>query len=269
MNEFENDISRVRLKYQTGQIDQETYFAELKRLSEIEEEKNNPDTSKKKTKGALFVIIKELWLPILVIIAVVMYCISITAPQEFENVDSLGNLPDPIQSDLLGGKVVKTALGKNVDIIYGAEYTIYGRVVTAKTFAPMNVRDALSPMDLGLTWGFLAQDEYDDAVIFTALPSRFLRFETNRLSKFNEVGGLSGMGKKLSNNHIIPKDKKIERLIKKVKVDDFIKLEGFLVTATPQGSNTPVLKSSAVRYDGGAGACEVMYVTSIKWLKEK
>ena len=73
----------------------------------------------------------------------------------------------------------------------------------------------------------------------------------------------------LSNNHIIPKDKKIERLIKKVKVDDFIKLEGFLVTATPQGSNTPVLQSSAVRYDGGAGACEVMYVTSIKWLKEK
>ena len=52
-------------------------------------------------------------------------------------------------------------------------------------------------------------------------------------------------------------------------IDDFIKLEGFLVTATPQGSNTPVLKSSAVRYDGGAGACEVMYVTSIKWLKEK
>ena len=32
----------------------------------------------------------------------------------------------------------------------------------------MNVRDALSPIDLGLTWGFLAQDEYDDAVIFTA-----------------------------------------------------------------------------------------------------
>ena len=47
MNEFESEISRIRLKYQTGQIDQATYLEELKKISELEEESKNPKPPKK------------------------------------------------------------------------------------------------------------------------------------------------------------------------------------------------------------------------------
>lgn len=270
MNEFESEISRIRLKYQTGQIDQATYLEELKKISELEEESKNPKPPKKVSiKSIIFVIFKEFWIPIIFLLVILFFFIRAAVPKEYEIINSLAELPDPVQENLLGGRVEKVVFGKNVDIIYGAEYTIYGRVIGTYSPLPTNVRDAVSPMDIALSWGFLAQDTYDNAMIFTSLPSRFLRFETYHMSVFNGVGGMREVGNHLSNNHVIPKDSTIKTLLKKVQVDDFIKLEGYLVTVQVEGDRYPVLQSSAVRTDSGAGACEVMYVTDIKWLKEK
>ena len=237
MKDFSKELAEWKTLFEEGQIDEATYLAEISRLSRLEDEqKNNEVRSNKVKKEAAFKfieIIKAFWLQI------------------------------------LGGRVEKVVFGKNVDIIYGAEYTIYGRVIGTFSPMPTNIRDSLSPMDIALSWGFLAQDTYDHEVIYTSLPSRFLRFQIYDMSVFSSVGGMNAVGNHLSNNHVIPKDSKIKTLLKKVKVDDYIKLEGYLVTAQVEGQSRPVLQSSAVRSDSGAGACEVMYVTGIKWLKEK
>ena len=269
--DYNSELARLRMRYETGKIDEATYLAELRQYTSTEQEVNSENSSKKKKEKVfiLFAIIKEFWIPIIVFIGIIIFLCGRITPKEYEYVDDFGNLPEPVQENLLGGRVQKVAFGKNVNIIYGAEYTIYGRVVGTYKYKPTSVVNSLSPIDIGLAWGFMAQDEYDHEVVYTSKPSRFLTFEVARLSAFNGVGGMAGLGQHISNNHIIPADNKIKNLVKSVEVDDFIKLEGFLVTATPEGSTTPILRSSAVRFDGGAGACEVMYVTDIKWLKEK
>lgn len=273
MKDFSKELAEWKTLFEEGQIDEATYLAEISRLSRLEDEqKNNEVRSNKVKKEAAFKfieIIKAFWLQILVFIFIICVVAKVNTPKEYEIVKSLGELPDPVQENLLGGRVEKVVFGKNVDIIYGAEYTIYGRVIGTFSPMPTNIRDSLSPMDIALSWGFLAQDTYDHEVIYTSLPSRFLRFQIYDMSVFSSVGGMNAVGNHLSNNHVIPKDSKIKTLLKKVKVDDFIKLEGYLVTAQVEGQSRPVLQSSAVRSDSGAGACEVMYVTGIKWLKEK
>ena len=78
------------------------------------------------------------------------------------------------------------------------------------------------------------------------------------------------MPKYISNNHIIPSNKKIAKALKYIKKGDFIELEGYLVDANIDfWQITHYWESSTTRNDTGDGACEVIYVTSIKWLKEE
>lgn len=73
-----------------------------------------------------------------------------------------------------------------------------------------------------------------------------------------------------SNNHLIPSNDNIEKLIKKIKENDYIKLKGYLVNAkTKKASTMDSFDSSISRVDTGGGACEVIYVTDITWLEKK
>ena len=72
----------------------------------------------------------------------------------------------------------------------------------------------------------------------------------------------------ISNNHLIPSDSKIEKLIKRIKKNDYVKLEGYLVSAEEIDGNFKV-RSSTTRSDNGDGACELIYVTNVTWLKNK
>lgn len=272
MDDFNRDLERLKLSYQTGKIDEETYRAELRKftdndLSEDGIEQKNTKIKKEKM-FKILEFLKSFWLQIIIIILLIMIVCKVTAFKEYELVVSFDSLPEPMQSDLLGGKIETNFLTKKFDIIYGAEYTIYGRVVGTRTFMPFNARDSISPMDIALSWGFAAQDRYDQRVIYTSLISRFLKYWVEDVSYFKDVGGMKGLGNHISNNHVIPADSKVRTLFKKIKVDDFIKLEGFLVTVQDPTTGEKILNSSSVRYDSGGGACEVMYVTDVKWLKE-
>ena len=59
-------------------------------------------------------------------------------------------------------------------------------------------------------------------------------------------------------------DETITSLIKQIKKNDYIKISGYLINAYWDNS---YLTTSTSRDDEGNGACEVVYVTDIKWYK--
>ena len=68
---------------------------------------------------------------------------------------------------------------------------------------------------------------------------------------------------------MIPADDEIEALLKKVKTHDYVEIEGYLVKINAKTKNGGRFwwNSSTTRSDDGDGACELIYVTGIKWLK--
>lgn len=68
----------------------------------------------------------------------------------------------------------------------------------------------------------------------------------------------------LSNNHIIPANKEIEKLVSNSNVGDEIRIKGHLVNYSV--NNGPQRKTSTVRTDKENGACEIIYVTEFTTL---
>ena len=153
-------------------------------------------------------------------------------------------------------------------INYVASYELSGRVVDVQNYYGSSLQNELSPLDVGISWGFLAED--NDKVTWTSNGTRFLKWRTQDMTWYNEHGGEKGIGKYWSNNHLIPSDKTVEKLIKSIRKDDYVKIEGYLVNVRYDGPNGEWFKwnSSTTRNDTGDGACEVIYVTNVTWLEE-
>lgn len=92
--------------------------------------------------------------------------------------------------------------------------------------------------------------------------ARFLKYTYRRGDWEKKLG--SPIKKLCSNNHLISNDETITSLIKQIKKNDYIKISGYLINAYWGNS---YLTTSISRDDEGNGACEVVYVTDIKWYK--
>ena len=65
-------------------------------------------------------------------------------------------------------------------------------------------------------------------------------------------------------------DKTVKGKLLSIKKGEYVELEGYLVTAYTTDSDSNIYwMSSDTRTDTGDGACEVIYVTDVKWLKQK
>ncbi|MCU0679203.1 MAG: hypothetical protein MUC28_02010 [Planctomycetes bacterium] len=72
----------------------------------------------------------------------------------------------------------------------------------------------------------------------------------------------------LANNHLVPGNEAVARVIKRVKIGDQVYLAGYLtnnIITNPSGGQTS-RTSSVTRADTGNGACEVVYVKDFKIL---
>ena len=92
--------------------------------------------------------------------------------------------------------------------------------------------------------------------------ARFLKYTYRRGDWKKKLG--APIKKLCSNNHLISDDETITSLIKQIKKNDYIKISGYLINAYWGNS---YLTTSISRDDEGNGACEVVYVTDIKWYK--
>ena len=203
---------------------------------------------------------------ILIILAVILVIALLSLRAEKGVRRGVAGIPEPVQTETTG-HIEFTKAGYNVRVEYLYEYDIEALVLHTKNYAGIGLGDRLSPKDLALGWGKVA--EYNDKIDFNWSQSgRWCNWHTDTYDELNPVGGEAGVDLCSSNNHIIPADSRVKSAIKKIKMGDHVKLKGYLVNiygSKPNGA-TFTWCSSTTREDSGDGACEVFYVKEVKQL---
>ncbi|MEZ5545016.1 MAG: hypothetical protein R3F10_07510 [Lysobacteraceae bacterium] len=161
--------------------------------------------------------------------------------------------PDaPVQVDLDNAAVIDH---NGIALTPLAKFSINARVLSREDYR-FDAEAALSPMDLALGWGRMS----DSAVLDQLDISQSVRFYSYR---WRDPPPLPPQEMVVSsaNMHMVPANSVVARQLKKVRRGDVVQLEGFLIEARREGGWH--WRSSMTRGDSGAGACELVYVTSV------
>ncbi|MCB5263052.1 MAG: hypothetical protein LHW64_03820 [Candidatus Cloacimonetes bacterium] len=181
-----------------------------------------------------------------------------------EGSPALGNDPidfsrDPIQDDSMREALPVLNFGKRMVVLSAkAKYTIDGQLVSKKRYLH-GFMNRLAPYDFALTWGDMPQ--YLDQMKFRQT-SRFCLYNMKK----NATVDPKYVQDHMSNNHLIPASKNIQKAMKKARKGDLIRIEGHLVNvqASKNGRMISAWNSSESREDTGNGACEIIYVTRLR-----
>ena len=179
----------------------------------------------------------------------------------------IAGIPDPVQEE--NYKYFEKDIGGYEVSIYGIySYEIEALVVHMKDYYGLSLQNRLSPRDAALAWGRVA--ELNDTIDFNwKQHHRWVRWKVDNWEDIELAGGMDYISSHLSNNHLIPANKSVKHKIKRLKMGDHIKLTGYLVNVDAENKAGKIVTwdSSTTRDDTGDGACEVIYVTDIQWLK--
>lgn len=137
-----------------------------------------------------------------------------------------------------------------------AGFSVDARVLLRKDYG--SGREAeLSPTDLALGWGRM-RDEAVLSRLSISQGGRFYRYRWENAPPLppDEIVRSS------ANMHMIPADDAVAAALSAVREGERVRIDGWLVEAqAPDGWRW---RSSTTRSDSGGGACEVVYVCSIK-----
>lgn len=202
--------------------------------------------------------------------------ISATSTQKINTSNS------PIQINLENQKYIKAYGEKGLYALSPqAQYSISGLVVTKNTnfwFRDImrNKFDDICLMDLGIVWGDLTNDKkklykhWKFKSHKTLGQSRRLEWRTK--PPHNSPWTLNYVSSHISHTHIIPANRNVMAGLLKIKKNDIVKLDGYLVDIYTDKSEL-IAKTSLSRTDTdptsrGFGACEDMYVIQVQ-IKDK
>ncbi|MBR6221947.1 MAG: hypothetical protein IKQ71_00765 [Lachnospiraceae bacterium] len=178
-----------------------------------------------------------------------------------------GGTPAPIQKKASGSEV-RDIDGYNTVINFNYTYDIDALVLSAHSYSGSSVGDKLSPKDLALGWGTVAEHNKDVNISWSQ-SGRWYHWSCKSIDELAPVGGENGVITQSANTHLIPKDDTIKKIVKKIKTGDHVKLKGYLVSIEGKKADgsTFTWNSSTTREDTGDGSCEVMYVTNVEIVK--
>ncbi len=139
-----------------------------------------------------------------------------------------------------------------------AAYTISARVVSARSYSGKWTA-SLSPVDLALVWGILADKKTDDFITYKQRNRwYFYRYSHDCPVDNNYIISHS------SNNHIIPSSYNLSLALKNIKRNDLVRIDGYLVKVDGFLKNGKVYwGTSTTRNDSGDRSCELIYAKSI------
>jgi len=137
-----------------------------------------------------------------------------------------------------------------------ATYHIQGRVLSVKKYYAMN--GDLAPVDVALGWGAMSDSAVLDQLEISQ-SNRFYFYEWKNAPPIPATEIICSS----SNNHIIPANGDVAAFVSHLKRGHLVDFEGFLVSATRDGITW---RSSLTRTDTGNGACELIYLTSARFL---
>ncbi|WP_462159525.1 hypothetical protein [Pseudoalteromonas sp. GB56] len=142
------------------------------------------------------------------------------------------------------------------DITEVAQFDIKAKVLAKKNYSSGREAD-LSPTDLALGWGRMS----DETILEDISISQSGRFYRWRVELFpiprREIETHS------ANMHLIPANEYVEGLIDEIRKGDIVEISGSLVNVNSTRDNW-YWRSSQSRQDTGSGACELIYVKSIR-----
>lgn len=137
-----------------------------------------------------------------------------------------------------------------------ARYRMKARVLSKKRYH-LQETSRLAPFDLALGWG----DMSDSAVLSHISVSQHGRWYEYLYDAACPIPQ-SAIAVQSANVHCLPADSSVRRSLGSLRVNAFVELRGFLVEVQKDGSDQP-WRSSLVRDDEGAGACEVFWITDV------
>jgi len=140
-----------------------------------------------------------------------------------------------------------------------AEYKLSGMVVGKETYSS-GWDGEVSPIDLAIVWGKLAESESKKYISYSQ-SSRWYFYKYKPGCPFDNSYVISHSG----NHHIIPANENVHSSIKTIKEKERVVLEGFLVNlkGTYKGQ-TVTWNTSLSRTDTGNGSCELFYVSKVR-----
>ena len=174
--------------------------------------------------------------------------------------DEIDTSQDPVQAPYKPDEpIVREIKNGQITITPIAAYKICGVVVGRGTYSS-GWDGEISPVDLAIAWGRLAEPECSRYVTYSK-GYRWYFYQYKPESPFDNSYIISHS----SNNHIIPASENVRRAVKAVKKKDKVILEGFLVNLKGTYNGQPVAwNTSLSRADGGNGSCELFYVSKVR-----
>jgi hypothetical protein len=147
-------------------------------------------------------------------------------------------------------------------ILPRAQYQIAGRVLVNQEYATniFDLRSRLCPMDIGVGWKELGNPQVDKWITWWNQSDRTLHFRWEAAPPYT----YEYINSHISNNHVIPATKNLEVVLKTLKRNDIVRMDGLLVDARTKflGMEYEV-DTSMRRDDSGQGACETFYITRL------
>jgi len=176
---------------------------------------------------------------------------------EFEKIDTSS---DPVQTPFGSeGPMIREIKDGLFTMTPLAEYKLSGVVVSKKSYSD-DWNSKISPTDLAIVWGKLAEPEHSRYIAYRQR-NRWYFYEYKAGSPFDASYVITHS----ANNHVIPANENVRRAIKTIKKKDRVVLKGFLVNinGTYKG-RTVIWNTSLSRTDTGNGSCELFYVSKVR-----
>ncbi|HZX81820.1 MAG TPA: hypothetical protein VFE72_12805, partial [Lysobacter sp.] len=161
---------------------------------------------------------------------------------------------EPLQSDVPGGLGPFRLQPATLRPLAG--FSVEARVLSRRDYDSGREAD-LSPTDLALGWGRMQ----DDAVLDRLDISQSGRWYHYRWSGEAPIPAAE-IVRSSANMHLIPADAAVARALDAIDADDRVRIDGWLVEA--EAADGWRWRSSLSREDSGDGACEVVYVCSLR-----
>jgi hypothetical protein len=151
------------------------------------------------------------------------------------------------------------------------DYEINGLVVHRMDYTWFSIykMDSVFPLDLCMMWG--------ENVKNRTYQESFLKFsQDTRFCRYSWRGHLTFDANEVSNNHILVKDKALEKRLRSINAGDQLRIKGKLVNVFGENIGKPgkydpetfKMGTSIRRNDADAGACEIIYLEDFEILKK-
>jgi len=167
---------------------------------------------------------------------------------------------DPLQTPYpFGEPIIKEIENGLLTLTPVAKYRISAVVVSKKAYDG-GWQSQISPYDLAMVWGKLAEPEYDKYIEYWQ-NNRWYFFRYKEGSPFDHSYVVTHSG----NHHTIPANYNVGKALESIQKDDKVVLEGYLVNVKGTYRGKAVFwNTSLSRDDTGNGSCEVIYVSKVR-----